>query len=265
MPISSEEPPGASVEAHAGAVGLGHEAVVAGGGERVLDRVLGGGLDVCRGLDVELEADQCRRGRPRTAAESASASLSASAGGPRSSWRRQTICWRWSASASTGLASVSSRRHLRRRRRGRRSGRRPPCGTSARRGCGPRAPATTTLTLASSKASFEPGNSSAWRSAAFSRRDARDRERVGHRLGHGAGEHADADDRHDPGGEEDRPPPVGGLAEPVEQGCHGSCLFCVGSLWVGRGAGGAGYSKADRSESIASLKTSARSRSGCSR
>ena len=65
------------------------------------------------------------------------------------------------------------------------------------------------------------------------RRDAGDGERIGHRLGHGRGEGADGEHRDDPAGDEQRPSPVGGLAESVEQGGHGGGL-------LGKSGGGSG-------------------------
>ena len=192
----------------------------------------------------------------------ASASLSTSAGGPRSLSDPSASCWRRSASASTGLVKRRGVRHLRAVGQ---VGDQVVDGGVVRR-------LVEGVPLGRRDDHIHAGLVEGVRGAGeqlrlqvrrLLGRDARDRERVGHRLGHGAGEHADTDDRHDPGGDEDRPPPVGGLPDPVEQGCHGRCLP-VGGEGLGGAGDSWGYSKAERRASTAALKSSASSRSGCS-
>ena len=60
------------------------------------------------------------------------------------------------------------------------------------------------------------------------RRDARDGEGVAHGLGEAGGDGDDCDQQHQPAGDEERPAPVGGLAESVEQGGHGGVLASCG-------------------------------------
>ena len=71
-------------------------------------------------------------------------------------------------------------------------------------------------------------------------RDARDGERVAHRLGEAGGDGDDCDEQHQPAGDEERPAPVGGLAESVEQGGHGWASCRWGGWVVGSGEEGAG-------------------------
>ncbi len=122
-------------------------------------------------------------------------------------------------------------------RRGRRPGRRRPSCTSARRACGPSGAATTTLTDGLVEGVGGAGEELGLEVGGLLRRDARDRERVAHRLGQVAATVTTAMSSDQPAGDEERPAPVGGLAEAVEQGGHGWVSWVCGGGWCGSGSG----------------------------
>ncbi len=84
----------------------------------------------------------------------------------------------------------------------------------------PSGAATTTLTVASSKASLDVGEQLGLQVGGLLRRDAGDAHLVAGGLRERGGERADRDEQHDPAGEERRPAAEGGAAEAVQVGGH---------------------------------------------
>ena len=184
----------------------------------------------------KLEGDECRRGRPRTAASSAAAFASAvRAAVPVSTARPSTICSSLRrrgvdrvrpAAASAGICGQ--------RRRGRRRGRRRPSAYAGSARVWPSGAATTTLTrglvegVAGARGRARPGGRRPSRTGCPGSRRRRSSAWTWSPATVPTAIMATSQR-----GEEERPAPVGGLAESVEQGGHGEGLRGWWWAWAG--------------------------------